>query len=422
MTTILTMKNTLPASTPFTHSPQSSRRALNTLAVICLLLSLPGLVASLLLLVAALLGRVALGPRDILALMVETALLALTVALYWLDLRQTARDARRRAAYIQTILDHIDDGVLSLDQQGNFLAANPALLNMIPEDHLRQLDAPLEETLRWRRAVFSVATFAVPDIGAVLIFNDETRRHEIERAKESLLATISHELRTPLGAVMNYIELLMMLNQTGKSDSGQFSEHLLRALQNTRRLDHLVNAILDQAQLEAGMVQLNEQTFHLRELLEGILAVVQPLARDKRLAVVLIFAPETPIEMCGDAERLQKVLLNLLDNAIKFTSRGTVKVQVSLSDVQTVVIEVIDSGPGIPHAQLPDVFAPFRRASDYAAREHQGAGLGLSIAKQTIVRMGGRISVSSISGKGTTFTIHLPLKPTARLRRLKGKA
>jgi signal transduction histidine kinase len=325
-------------------------------------------------------------------------------------MRQTALDARRREACIQTILDHISDGVLSLDEQGRFLSANPALLKMIPEDRLRQLDASLEETLRWRQAVFSVSTFPVPGLGSVLIFRDETRRHETERAKESLLATVSHELRTPLGVVMNYIELLMMFNQTGRVDTDQFREYLLRALQNSRRLDRLVNAILDQAQLEAGMVQLNEQVFNLHKLLEHILASVQPLARDKRLGVALILAPDLPVEMRGDAERLQKVLINLLDNAIKFTPHGIVKLKGALLDTRTVSIEVIDSGPGIPRTQLPDVFEPFRRASDYAEREHQGAGLGLSIAKQIIMQMGGKISVSSFVGMGTTFTIHLPLR------------
>jgi signal transduction histidine kinase len=149
--------------------------------------------------------------------------------------------------------------------------------------------------------------------------------------------------------------------------------------------------------------------FNLRSLLENIVMIAQPLTGEKRLAVVLTLAPDVPAKMRGDVDRLRKVLLNLLDNAIKFTPHGVVKVNVSLADAQTVSIEVIDSGPGIPRAQLPDVFEPFRRASNYAEREHQGAGLGLSIAKQLITRMGGRISVSSFVGIGTTFTIHLPV-------------
>jgi len=244
----------------------------------------------------------------------------------------------------------------------------------------------------------------------VLVFRDETRRYETERAKEALLATASHELRTPLGVVMNYLELLMMLNQTGKNDEAQFSQYLLRALENSRRLLRLVNDILDQAQLEAGVVQLREQRFSPRELLENVLAIMETPLQEKRLSVELAVAPNVPTEISGDPARLRKALLNLLDNAIKFTPQGGVKVRASASGGDVLLIEVADSGSGISPARLPDVFEPFRRASDYAEREHQGAGLGLAIARQTVMRMGGEISVVSTPGVGSTFTIRLPFK------------
>ena len=387
------------------------RQTLNSLAAISLILSLPGLVASFLLLVPALLGRVSLGPREALALLIEMALLALASALCWLAMTQALRDDHRRRSTLRAVLDHINDGVLNLDEHGHFLSANPALLRMIPEERLRQIDAdPLEETLHWKQTVFSVVAAPAPGAGSVLVFRDETRRFETERAKEALLATASHELRTPLGVVMNYLELLMMLNQTGKNDTGQFSEYLLRALENSRRLLRLVNDILDQAQLEAGVLQLRDQFFNPRQLLENVVAIMEMALQEKGLSAELTVAPNVPEEINGDPARLRKVLLNLLDNAIKFTPQGGVKLRVSAPGGDVLYIEVADSGLGIPLAQLPDVFEPFRRASDYAEREHQGAGLGLAIARQTMLRMGGEISVASTPGVGSTFTIRLPLK------------
>jgi len=384
---------------------------LGRLAAAAVIFSLPGLVASSLLLAAVLLGRATLGPRESLALLIEMALLALAGGLCWLAMAQAARDAHCRRATLRAVLDHINDGVLNLDQEGQFLSTNPALRKMIPEEHLRQMNGlPLEETLRWKQTVFSVIAAPVPGVGSVLVFRDETRRYETERAKEALLATASHELRTPLGVVMNYLELLMMLNQTGKNDEAQFSQYLLRALENSRRLLRLVNDILDQAQLEAGVVQLREQRFSPRELLENVLAIMETPLQEKRLSVELAVAPNVPTEISGDPARLRKALLNLLDNAIKFTPQGGVKVRASASGGDVLLIEVADSGSGISPARLPDVFEPFRRASDYAEREHQGAGLGLAIARQTVMRMGGEISVVSTPGVGSTFTIRLPFK------------
>ncbi|MGC1374925.1 MAG: histidine kinase dimerization/phospho-acceptor domain-containing protein, partial [Anaerolineales bacterium] len=121
------------------------------------------------------------------------------------------REARRHAANNEAILKNIADGVLVLNPQGNFLSANPALLKMIPADELNEIIAkPLDKTIHWKRKIFSVSVSAVPEIGTVAVFRDETRRHETEQARDALLATASHELRTPLTAVMNYLEMLQV--------------------------------------------------------------------------------------------------------------------------------------------------------------------------------------------------------------------
>jgi signal transduction histidine kinase len=344
------------------------------------------------------------------ALLAGTALLVAAGLLAWLGMDIALRDARRQKAHLATLLANISDGVLTLDEQGNFVSANPALLRMIPEDRLKEMnDHPLEETIQWQRTVFSVRAAPVDEAGSVVIFHNETRRYETEQAKDALLATVSHELRTPLGVIMNYLELLLMLTEKGKMDTARFSEHLNRALESCRRLLRLINAMLDQAQLQTGTAQFKQQVFNLPALLNKTLDQMEARLTKKQLFFELKTAQDVPAEITGDPEQLRKVLVNLLDNAIKFTVQGGIRVRVSLPEKETLCIEVADTGPGIPPEQLPDIFETFRRGSDYAEREHQGAGLGLSIAKQLVASMGGQISVASTLGMGSTFTICLPL-------------
>ncbi len=392
---------------PENRSPGSMLELLLTGAM---LTSVAGVLASLSIFGAILSGST-FDQDDIPALIACIVVMSIVSVLAWLGMRIAVRDARRQAARLEAILNNISDGVLSLDEQGNFVSANPALLKMIPEDRLRQINAiPLEETLRWKQTVFSVVAAPALDAGSVLIFHDETRRFEAEQAKDALLATASHELRTPLGAVMNYLELLMMLNQTGNADSARFGEYLLRALENSRRLLRLVDDILDQAQLEAGVTQLRDQRFNLPDLLKNALEIVDEQVRKKQLTAGLEIAANVPSEISGDPTRLRKALVSLIENAVKFTRRGDIRVSVTVIDKATLSIEVADSGPGIPPEQLPNIFEAFRRASDYAEREHQGAGLGLAITRQIVVRMGGELSVASTLGAGSTFTVHLPIR------------
>jgi signal transduction histidine kinase len=321
------------------------------------------------------------------------------------------RDARRQAANNEAVLNSIADGVLVLDLQGNFLSANPALLNMISDEDLKEIiTQPLGKTLQWKRKVFSVTASEVPDVGTVAVFRDETRRHETERARDALIATASHELRTPLTAVMNYLELLLLFSKQGKINTDEFIEYLTRAIENSKRLQGLVNNILDQAQIQAGVLELKNRSFDLRILLEKTRQLLEVLILQKKLNYEVAVDGDVPTELFGDQDRLHQVLVNLIGNAIKFTNQGGIKVKVYKSGQEKLSIEVADSGPGIPPEQLPDIFEAFRRGSNYAQRERQGAGLGLSIAKEIITRMGGEIQVVSELGKGSIFTASIPLE------------
>jgi signal transduction histidine kinase len=339
--------------------------------------------------------------------------LFLIAFLAWLGMsiaNRAIRDARRHAANNEAILNNIADGVLVLDQQGSFFSANPSLLKMIPRDELDEIIAgPLGTTLRWKHKTFSISASDVPEIGTVLVFRDETRRFEADQARDALLAVASHELRTPLTAVMNYLEMLQVFTQMGRVGSDEFNEYIARALENLKLLHGLVNNILDQAQIQAGGLTLKYERFVLRSMIEKVHQLLAVLLTQKNLSYDVEIAPEVPEEIKGDAGRLHQVLVNLLGNAIKFTNKGGVKVRVTMPLDEQLSIEVADTGPGIPPEQLPDIFEAFRRGSNYAQREQQGAGLGLSIAKEIITRMGGKISVSSQPGTGSVFTVLIPM-------------
>ncbi len=317
---------------------------------------------------------------------------------------------KNQAANHEAVLNNIADGVVVLDVQEGFLSANPALLSMVSKEDLQEIiTKPLGKTIKWKRKVFSVTTAPVPGVGTVAVFRDETRRHEIERAKDSMLATASHELRTPLTAVMNYLEMLIVLTRMGKANTELFTEHLNRALENSQRLHRLILAILDQAQIHAGRIELKKQRFNLPEILETTRQLLNNLMAQKDLSYELIIHPNVPEEIVGDADRLQQVLVNLIGNAIKFTAQGGIRVVVHYQDAGKLTIAVSDTGPGIPVEQLPDIFEAFRRGSNYAYREHQGAGLGLSIVKEIVTLMNGHISVSSEIGVGSVFTVMIPV-------------
>lgn len=346
-------------------------------------------------------------------LLVTLMALLAAAALSWqltAILRQSMRVVHQHAKNTEIILNTVKDGILLLDGEGNFVAANRALTRMLPEEKLKEINTlGFEETLEWKHTVFSVTASSLPEMGSVVVFRDETRRHEADRAKDALLSTVSHEFRTPLGSVMNYIELLMQLLEIERIDPGKFMTYLMRAHENSRRLLRLVNNVIDQAQLQAGGIELQLECCDIRDVLEKPYELLAGYLEEKHLAYTLTIAPDVPPQVMSDSERLHQILLNLIGNAIKFTQRGGITVKVWLADRDTLSIEVTDTGPGIPAEQMPDIFEAFRRGSNYAQRHHQGAGLGLSISKELVKLMGGDISAESTLGVGSVFTVSLPL-------------
>jgi signal transduction histidine kinase len=186
-----------------------------------------------------------------------------------------------------------------------------------------------------------------------------------------------------------------------------------RIMANTKRLLGLVNNLLDQAQIGAGRLKLNITSFDPVDLVDEMQSVMGVLARNQGLKLVGDIAEDVPATLSGDWQRLHQIVINLVGNAIKFTEQGTVHVGIYRFDATHWALEVSDTGRGIPPEAQSYIFEPFRQADDSVTREYTGSGLGLAIVKQLTAIMGGEIRLDSEVGRGSVFTIILPLTPPA---------
>jgi len=229
----------------------------------------------------------------------------------------------------------------------------------------------------------------------------------LARVKEEFLSNMSHEIRTPLNAVIGFTEQLEESSLSSKQLG--FVERIQRS---GKHLQQLINDILDYAKLESGKVALEKIGFqpekHLRETME----LFEKQAADKGLELVTEVEENIPAILIGDPVRYSQVVINLVSNALKFTSKGSVSVSLRANQLAgsrvTLVLEVADSGIGIPQEKLQHIFEDFAQADSSTTREYGGTGLGLSIVRKIVKAQNGQLDVHSEEGRGTTFTISIP--------------
>jgi PAS domain S-box-containing protein len=225
------------------------------------------------------------------------------------------------------------------------------------------------------------------------------------RAKSEFLATMSHELRTPLNAIAGYAELLAM-GVRGPVNDEQLRD-LARIRQNQQHLLEIITDILNFSRIEAGRVRYALAPVPVREMLARMEAMIEPQARARSIEYRCENVADG-LAVVADREKLEQVLINLLGNAVKFTPSGGRITLSAAAEGDRVALRVQDTGVGIEAAQLADIFEPFVQLEPSLTRTTEGAGLGLAISRELARGMGGELSVASVPGEGSTFTVELP--------------
>ncbi len=339
---------------------------------------------------------------------------------------------------LDSILRCMTEGVLVLDTRGRLILSNqnaqrmfglpqptpqgaslmefsrnPEMRNLVDEILTRDLsserfakDLSFEDG-RWLSATaVDLRGADEKRAGYILVFRDITELKRLETMRADLVANVSHELRTPLTAIRGYAETLLQSPPADPKEAERFLDIIQR---HSERLGRLIDDLLTLSDLESGKIQLNQDKLRPADLIHRVLEIFQERAAKKNIALSGRAAPALP-EIVGDADRLQQLLINLVDNAVKYTpDGGSIEVAAAAADRGTAVeIAVSDTGCGIPEKDLPRLTERFYRVDKARSREMGGTGLGLAIVKHIVQAHGGRLEIESRVQKGTTVRVFLP--------------
>lgn len=237
-----------------------------------------------------------------------------------------------------------------------------------------------------------------------------TQLRELDRLKSSFLANMSHELRTPLNSILGFTDVML------EGLDGDLTENMdndLRLIQkNGQHLLHLINDVLDMAKIESGRMNLHPETFKVHSVIDEVVSITSTLASEKNLSLYIDDESNQEIEIYADNTRLRQVLINLVNNSIKFTDKGKISICARAIEGARVLISVTDTGIGIPEDKLEAVFQEFTQVDTSTTRKAGGTGLGLPISRRLVEMHGGRLWAEStgVEGEGSTFYVELPVE------------
>ena len=283
------------------------------------------------------------------------------------------------------------------------LAGEPCLLGVIRDVTERRRS---ERALREAHAELELRVL----LRTTQLAEARDRAESADRLKSAFLATMSHELRTPLNSIIGFTGIILQ-GLVGPLTEEQ-KKQLGMVMNSSRHLLSLINDVLDISKIEAGQIEVQRAPFDFRESAHRVVQIVTPLAARKGLPVRLTLAPEVG-RLVSDRRRVEQILINLVNNAIKFTDHGEVHLE-ALMQPGRLLVRVSDTGIGIRPEDLGKLFRPFQQLDTGLARQHEGTGLGLAICRRLVKILGGEITVESVWQKGSTFTLTLPAEEPSR--------
>ncbi len=246
------------------------------------------------------------------------------------------------------------------------------------------------------------------------VINDQKDEiNELNRAQNRFFSSMSHEIRTPINTIIGLNE--MILRENASTEINEDAENIESA---SKILLHLINDILDMSKFQSGQMELNPTVYRTGDMITDVAGMIWVRAREKNLSFQVDVAPGLPAEMMGDEMRIKQILINILNNAIKYTKEGSVTMTVGCEEIDEhrvkVIYTVTDTGVGIRKESIPYLFDAFKRVDTENNFMIEGTGLGLTIVKQFVDLMGGRINVNSVYTKGSTFIIEIPQRRVGR--------
>jgi signal transduction histidine kinase len=385
------------------------------------------------------------GPGEIGQLAASFNEMSRSLARHQEDLAAQNVDLERLANVLRAVLDSTIDGILLSDADGNMQLANRPLVRLTREmgmsyegpivDRLLSVEHRVKDKEAYRRTmeglranpddstfdefedsvtgrVYQGFTSPVLDdrggfVGRLWTLRDVTAQRELDRLKDDFVATVSHELRTPLTSMMGFLEMIR------EGEAGELNEEQQRFLaivyRSSERLQRLVGDLLFVARLDANGLQLQFGDARLDDIVREAVESSGALARSREVSLVAEVEPMPPVS--GDKERLSQLVGNLISNALKFTPAGGSVVARAFVEDGHAVVEISDTGIGIPANEQSRLFQRFFRSSTATEQAIPGTGLGLVISRAIAEAHGGTIDVTSLAGEGTTFRVELPLEP-----------
>ncbi len=353
-------------------------------------------------------------------------------------LEQEVTTIRRDQRELRAILRGMVEGVVAIDTEERVVLMNEAACAILGVEEAEAAKRPIWESIRIPPVTAALAAavkkqsvqtskvrlprgasdrivnlHASPLVGdggvargAVIVLDDVTEREQVEAIRRDFIANASHELKTPLASVRGLVETIL---DDDAMDVGVRQGFLERVLRQVHRLGDLVQEMLQLSRLETQGARVATRAWDARDALREVVDDVQPLSRERNISVTASL-PEEPCPVLAEPEALRRIVGNLLDNAVKYsTEGGTVKLRAAPQQGD-LVIEVQDDGPGIPSEKHQRIFERFYRVDEGRSRELGGTGLGLAIVKHLVQALGGRIELESEPGQGSTFRVTLRME------------